>query len=357
MGAKAQIPRHCHVTCVIPGLVWPAPLGAALEAIALPGLAAWLGRAQIARSTAQPYASWLARQFGLTQPAWAALRWAGEVEQATHPAHTLCADPVSLHFMRDAIVLRGPADLAITPAEATGLLATLNSEFADLGSFHAPQPERWYLHAKAATQTHFLPLADVLGRPVALFQPEGPDAAIWARTANELQIVLHNHPVNRQREERGQPLINALWFWGEAPAQAETLTAPAQTLIGDDPILRGLAQHAGANWQSTAQAGPAGHGPSGHSWRLDTRLQEAALTGDFMGWLRGLEQLERELFAPLWQTWQQGSLKTLRLVAPSDKALLEAVLSPAQKLRFWRRSATGAQLRAILETPAQPDPT
>lgn len=358
MGARAQTQANIHVTCVLPGLVWPAPLGKALADLRLPALSALLGQARITQSAGQTYAPWLAAQFGLAETAWANWRWAGENPTATTlPEHLICADPVSLSFTRDALILRGPRDLALTAAECSTLLATLNQEFGDEGLFQSTHPERWYLHARQATQTEFVPLADVLGRPVALFQPEGPDAARWARLSNEIQIVLHNHPVNREREARGQLLVNALWFWGASGRAVQARTAPASSIICDDATLSGLAKQAGCSVRTPQQAGDPAHGPRGHSWWFDTRLQDAALAGDFNQWLQGLEALEHSLLAPLWQAWRAGRLNRLDVLAPSDKTLLHADLKRWQRFAFWRRPLAPTQLGALLETPHTPQQT
>lgn len=349
MGANAQrkLQARNRVSCILPGLVWPGSVGTSLQNLVLPGLAALLGRARVENLPAEPYAAWLSRQFGADNLPWGSLRWAGEELPGEANVHTLCADPVSLAFARDALILKGPRELALQPDEIAALISTLNTEFADVGHFHAASPERWYLLPAQAAGVRFQPLADVLGRPVALFQPEGDDAARWARLANEIQIVLHNHPVNRAREEHGQPLVNALWLWGQGSATS-ALRAPADTLIGDDPMLRGLAKTCQTPWLSSAAAGK---GVGGHSWRLDTDLQQAALAGDFMAWLAALQRLDAELLQPLWQAWRSGQLAELQLIAPSDKTLLQAQLGKPHRLAFWRKPLPAAKLGAVLGTP------
>lgn len=349
MGLDAQRPLQARIRvhCILPGLVWPGPLGNGLQQADLPGLAAILGRARLDKLPAVPYADWLARQFGADALPWGPLRWAGEGLARADTAHILCADPVSLAFARDALILKGPQELALQAEEVSALIATLNTEFADLGQFVAASAERWYLHAHRAAQVHFQTLADVLGRPVALFQPEGDDAAMWARLANEIQIVLHNHPVNRAREARGQPLVNALWCWGEGDA-ATALRAPADTLISEDPMLRGLAQASQTRWLSPAAAGP---GVGGHSWWHCRDLQQAALAGDGPGWLAALQRLDADWLQPLWHAWRRGQLAELQLIAPSDKTLLHARLGKPHRLAFWRPPLPTAKLGAALGTP------
>ena len=68
-----------------------------------------------------------------------------------------------------------------------------------------------------------------------------PDGAInWMRLQNELQMVLHAHPVNAAREDAGKPTINGVWFWGGGVMPK--LVRPHYDLIdGSDALLGQLA--------------------------------------------------------------------------------------------------------------------
>src|SRR5690606_8083595 len=44
--------------------------------------------------------------------------------------------------------------------------------------------------------------------------PQGRDAPWVRRTMTELQMLLHEHPVNESRAARDKPTVNALWLWG-----------------------------------------------------------------------------------------------------------------------------------------------
>ncbi|MBS1207993.1 MAG: hypothetical protein H6R19_391 [Proteobacteria bacterium] len=352
MGPRAQPRQVCQVTCVLPGLTWPGHgITAALGELKLPGLAALLGRGQRLQQAGIPLMSWLAAQFGAQDPSWGALRAAGEADFPAVPANAsiLCADPVSLAFSRDALLLRGPDELALQADEVAALIASLNTEFAELGQFHAVDPQRWYLLARAQVAARFHPLGDVRGRPVSLFPPEGEAASEWNRIANAIQILLYNHPVNQARSERGQLGANGLWFWGQAGTQNSALHAPARRIVSEDPLVRGLAAAAGAQALTPGTAGTPAQGVSGHTWWVDLRLQEAALAGDFTGWLRALQSLDTELIQPLYTAWQRRRIHALTLLAPSDKCLLSAALTARTRYSFWRQPLTQNLLTPYLQ--------
>ncbi|MEC5396679.1 hypothetical protein [Uliginosibacterium sp. H1] len=355
---KSPSASRARITCVLPGLVWPQALpGQVFAANELPGLRALLGRHEALSSPARPLANWLAGQFGATTLPVAALRRLGEEDAPDIPpaddGRWLCADPISLNFMRDAFLATGPDALEIRGDEARALVAALNEQLGDIGRFEASAPDRWYLHLPAPAAARFCALDDVVGRPVALFPPEGERARDWARIGNEAQVILHNHPANQARLEGGHPALNALWFWGEGDT-TPTLTAPADTLVGNDPLLRGLARRSRALWLDEATARSPAHGKHGHTWWLDDRLHRAVLARDLGAWAAGLRALDAELLQPLWQSLRDGRIDTLDLAAPSERCLLEVRATRAPAWQFWhnfRQPLTVAALTQILQNP------
>lgn len=346
---------------MIPGLVWPAPTAQIpAESQSFSALAAIAGRGTILRPVTEPYLAWMGRQFGGdAHLPWAALRQAGEsCAQTLAPGEQwLCADPVSLSFSRDMLLLGSPRGLALSDAESAALIDCLNTHCADLGSFHAASPQRWYLRTRMPIDARFHPPGEVIGRPVAWFQPEGADARYWARALNEIQVVLYNHPVSQARQDRGLPAANGVWLWGGGDLASATLRAPADAIVGDDPLLRGLTLRTGAKVTSWTAQSLRPDGYAGHSWwHAGEELAAAALDGDFAAWRATLRQIDTRLLQPLWQAWREGSLQSLRLLAPSDKTLLEIRLDPAARWRFWRRPASAEQLAALLQPVADKAP-
>ena len=56
--------------------------------------------------------------------------------------------------------------------------------------------------------------------------PGGRDAVRVRALVNELQMLLHEHPVNERRAARGLPAVNSVWLWG-AGDTAEPLGSAA----------------------------------------------------------------------------------------------------------------------------------
>lgn len=151
---------------------------------------------------------------------WAALRHQFESGGMYAPP-LMCADPVCMQSGLDAVTIQ--AETPLLPVAETGsLLSTLNQHLAQDGlvlkAFH---PQRWYLHALDDTFSHPLPettpLSEVGSGNVFPCLPRSSDK-YWAQLFNELQMLLHSHALNQQREARGQQAVNGVWLWGEGQA-------------------------------------------------------------------------------------------------------------------------------------------
>ncbi len=382
---------------VLPGLIWPSTGATAPAAgLALPALERLLGHGRCRHDPARSLQDWLTQAFGADLAAIprAALRRRGEDDAAPAGGEWLCADPIHLHFAREQLLLADATELAITAAEASALIEACNAfietEEPGLGRFEAPAPDRWYLRLGAPARASFAALDDVVGRPVALFLPEGEDARRWQRLANELQVMLHNHPVNQAREAAGRRTINSLWFWGNAAAPssaaasvtgktlaasdeargdamaavtgpggetprlgaesgtdrgpgAAILAPPAPVIQADGAFARGLARAAGVEPLPSAPL------PKGDAFVVIETLHRPALNLDIERWRDALGALEVQWFAPALTALRTHRLSRLHVSAPGDRATLEFDIRPPELWKFWRR-------RRSLETLSPPAP-
>jgi hypothetical protein len=347
-----------QIHLVLPGLLWPAAAARNFARdLPLPALSALLGHARVQFGPARAPELWLAERFGLESGApevpLAALRRLGEVglPPPAPGASWLCADPVQLAFAREHLILSDAAGLALDADEAAALVAALNESFADLGHFEAGAPERWYLRLAAPTDARFALLSEVTNRPVALFLPEGPEAARWARTMNEAQIVLHNHPVNQAREAAGRPTANSLWLWGGGGAGGTLppLCAPAPRILAADPVARGLARAAGV--EAGAPALPSG---GEDSLIVLENLLSPAVGLELDRWREALLALEAAWFAPLLAALKARRITSLRISAPGDRATLDIALAAGQLWKFWRAPRN---LEDLVPAPSTPPST
>ncbi len=226
-----------------------------------------------------------------------------------HDRYLLRADPVFIAPDRDALRLLAHSELEITAAEAVQLVEALNTHFAADGlRFEAPQSHRWYVTTATEPRLHLHPLATALGQSLDPLLPQGDDAKRWHGVLNEIQMLLHAHPVNAAREARGAPPVNSLWLWGGGRTPTLGATPWAQ-VWSDDALILGLAKLART---------PRGGAPAQAREWLDAAITPGdhlvtpkSDTGrDAASWI---EAFERDWIAPLVAALKAREINSLTL--------------------------------------------
>ncbi|BAN34932.1 2,3-bisphosphoglycerate-independent phosphoglycerate mutase [Sulfuricella denitrificans skB26] len=253
----------------------------------------------------------------------------------------LLAEPVHLQLQRDRLVLADSGNLDITQEEANSLTTALNEHFADEGlSFFPTRACHWHLrlaHPPNHLKTHSLETA--VGRNIRNILPSGPDGKRWHSILNETQMLLHRHPVNEVREQRGLPSVNSIWPWGGGGLP--TNLAPYFVHIwADNALTRGLAVATDtpcANVPETAVEWlNANQGRSHHLVVLDT-LRTPALYGDVHRWREALLLLEKNWFGPLRQALSRDKISRLTLYAFDSGQARSFSVSRTDLWKIWLR--------------------
>jgi hypothetical protein len=250
------------------------------------------------------------------------------------------ADPVNLQATRDSVVIADAAKLDVTHEDATSLVAHLNGHFAAAGvSFHALRPDRWYARVERAAVMRAVPLADARGRPLTDLLPEGPEGPRWRALLNEIQMLLHDHPVNLAREAHGAPAVNGLWLWGGGQITG-TPPSPYRRVTSDSPLARGLALAAGRHHSplpASASQWLARSDASGVEAIVIETLRAPAAYGDMPAWQTALEALERDWFVPLLGALRTGRLGMITLCSPAAARTHETETTRQDLRYFWRK--------------------
>lgn len=337
------------LTLLIPELVWSNPdepdAFAPLAGCRSARLLARLSPSRTARGASETIlaaeAGWPADPTAPPAPL-AALRLAGEAAPGAPAAGDdfwLCADPVHLRFHQDRLILGDASRLDLAPEEVAALAADLGRALAP-ASLHAPHPGRWYLRLPdgEAADAGSPPPSEVTGR--AIHPAQLGTSRRCRQLANEIQILLHDHPVNAARAARGAATVNALWLWGGG-----RLSAPRPAVIrvvGDGALARGLA-FAGGHPPRSAEdftALPARAAPPVLAVLDDllapSHYQEADAYSE--AW----RAIDRHWLAPALAALQRGQLDLLRIVAPTTYGTLRWQLRPRD---LWRAALTPSWLQ------------
>ena len=325
---------NCHL--LVSDLFWPASAGnEPYNGLALPALETLFARGRGIRTAGASLERWLAAEYRLSEGLpLAPFSLRGDGGQPGKVCW-MRADPVHLKLHGDRLILADASQLAVTPDEAREFVAALNSHFAGEGiSFIAPRPPRWYLQAADAPRLRTTPTAEAAGRNIEELLPEGDDGARWRRVMNEAQMVLHQHPCNEARQQRGQLAVNSVWLWG--PGCDRSLTAPYDTLWADHPLATGLAAAGGA----AVRPLPASSDSLVEARRGGTQLVVLSLPatayGDLADWRDAVAMLERLWIAPLLSGLRGASLDSLALHGLGPDFGYTSTLTGRDRLRFWR---------------------
>jgi hypothetical protein len=331
---------------LVPSLFWPEPtLSEIYRDLPLPALENLLAKCSSAEDESEGMEAWLCRAFGVAKqqdwPVAPITLLADDTEDIKAESdYWIRADPVHLRIEHDQIVLADSRVFQISPQEASEFTSLLNQHFAAMGQeieFLPLRPDRWYLRVRKTPPAITHLLSEVANKGINELLPSGMNATLWRSLFNEVQMVLHEHPLNQSREVRGQPAINGTWFWGGG-IMPESVSSPYTRVWSNDVLSGSLAvacdtDHAqlpagAAIWQQSATAG-------NHLVVL-LALQGQAQYADAYGWRESLKELERSWFVPLWAMSKQGRFDQVTLTALSEKRNKNFTARRGDFRKFWR---------------------
>ena len=250
-----------------------------------------------------------------------------------HHAFVLAAEPVSLVAGREDVAVAARVD-DLDEADATVLVDALNAHFRSDGVvFAAPRPDAWFATMTARPEMATAPLDDALGATMAPNLPTGRDARTWQRWSTEIQMLLHAHPVNAERERRGRAPLNGIWFWGGGALADVGLVAPFRAHVPEGragDLVRGLARHAGGetmprpgSFEATIEMVPATR-PATHVAVVLPDAHDAT----------SLAALDAAWLAPAIAWLERGRLASITLVANGAGAAVWSARRPSMPARL-----------------------
>lgn len=293
----------------------------------LAALELWLARGHHS-TPGRDWRAWLARRYGgpelgaLSSAALAA-RAAGVAESAA-PAGRWLATPVHYFAGLDSVHLHPLGLLHLGEEEQR----TLVTQFAQLW---ADSP--WRLHALGQRELLLSgPVLDADGADPALWLgedptpglPRGREAGQLRRLGAELEMWLHEHPLNLARAERGLLPVTTLWPWGGSAVTASSSPPRSGQLHGADSVAaavwRARGQAAAPAAAALSELGPA----TGDEVVLLSLVQPQGLTATLREW-------EERWFAPAIAALRAGRYTTLWLWAGTHLYALRR----RDLWRFW----------------------
>ncbi len=326
--APAKFSRAGAPDASLPGLGQIARFGerVSLESGWRPWLAHALGRGDLARAEPASVAA-------------AATDEAAEDSTATAWIATplyVAAGLTTLHFDRRGI-LRPPRaqleELALDFQQAFRH-SDLKLTPLDSGDFILYQPA-----IRSVSTTEPARIADV-----AESLPRGAGAGVLRRLGAEIEMWLHEHPVNRARLAREELPISTLWLWGGgAPVLQGSAGERGRRgssefeAFGSDPYLRGLRWLDGHETQPLPQLGTAFGYPARRSSAVVVEAGRMLPANSNWSVLEALAELDRRFIAPAVSALRRQHVERISILA-NDRRL---VLNARDHLKLWRRRRAG----------------
>jgi len=334
-----------NLTLVIPPLTLSEPesaqLSTALEKSGkkLAGLRKILSRGQ--REYIDEQSTSLAATFNLPYtdvnsfPTAAIMAMGCGMDAAT--GYWLCADPVNLHPDLDHVVLFDSTSFELEKHELGQLVSEVNELLLENGltSYHGRQ-HNLFLKMVDKPEVSFSSLESVVGKNILQHLPEGRDAAKWRLLQNEIQMQMTQSRVNSEREQRGQSVVNGLWFWGGGYLFRPKHKQVYDVIFANDLITQGFARLTDTSIEKDC-AGLEDI-PLGKNSLVAIDVPDATSAA----WHDLLLSIEKQWLKPALAAIKKNELESITLLTGKIKI----IFTKQEQGSFWKRSV---KPRAIMD--------
>jgi len=252
----------------------------------------------------------------------AALRFWGQTDERSG-SWMAAADPVHLQTRLRDLRVRCLDSEQVSRTEIKAIFDTIQKEIgADKPYSFVNIADCGYVSCEQSIEVAETPAAVADGHVPDQFTPSGASAKPYHQLLGEIQMLLHDHEINVQRQGQGLPEINSLWLWGGGIApEINERSLPA--LYSSDPLFNGY-------WQSCA--GTIKPWQDDFEKCIENPTQEFVAVTPYAETGKASEHLDNYL-QQLQSHLRTGALRRLTLFFRDG---LSVKLKAADKFRFWR---------------------
>lgn len=324
-----------HRTLVIPFALAPTEHAKdLLGALQAPALAQLMSRASlVSLDTFEPFApllpheQWLIVSRQDNSPA-IAHTLMQQLDMTTEPGYWFVLEPSHFHVARDHLVLTDRRQLSLDDVASRTLFDAAHPLFEELGyTLRYGDARHWFLRADGWSELRTCTPDAACGHNIDVWLPRGPGERDWRRLHNEVQMLWHTHTINDDRELRGERRINALWLWGGSAGLSVQAGQPQAQPTGLQELARCCLGRSAALVSNDSEL------------RLLDALIEAALAGDWSGWLAAMAKLDDNHITPLLTQLKQGAIDGITLVLTDSTRAIEWQLRRSSMRKFWIRAS------------------
>jgi hypothetical protein len=316
------------------------------EGIALPGLQ-YLTRFGTRSKLAGGWRAWLARRLTGTDPgAPATVAAMVPTRGAPNAPMVWMATPVHLVTGLSSLHLDRRSVLHLSADDSMTLAAEFRRVFHDSGFVLEPLDSGdFLLFGPEITVAQEFEPARWMGGSVADAHHGNASDPVVRRLGAEIEMWLHDHPVNDARSRRGEVPVTGLWLWGggRAPAQGASSSQPvgdasADIAFGHDAYLQGLRASLGQKVFPLPQqlADVFGYSQAQRA-TLVIEIGSMLHTAPTWTFFDALAQIDRAFIAPAIEALSAGRFERLVLLANDH----ELTLRRRDRFKLWRRTPGG----------------
>lgn len=343
----------------IPHMFWPdSTFNEIYQDLSLPAMETLLAKGVHTKGKSQGLEAWLCDIFSVEKQqdlpiAPITLLADKTVDIEVGKGYWLRADPVHLRVEHDQVLLADSRTFRLSLKEACQFVDVINKYFAEdrLPTFCGGEskrelisilplcPDRWYLNIKSTPSIKTQLLSEVAVKNIKNFYPYGAEEIFWRGILNEIQMLLHEHPLNQIREERGDLVLNGVWFWGGG-VMPNSIISPYIKVWSNDIFPRSLAIACGTShaelpvsldvWRYSSISGK-------HFVFLDS-LYGKSKYGDVYGWRESIKELEQQWFVPLLNMLKKSILNQLTITTINKGNIINFSISRNSLYKFWHIS-------------------
>ena len=124
----------------------------------------------------------------------------------------LLAQPTFLRADRDRLLICESELLQLKDIEVSTIINQINNHFAGILQVFVINPNLWLVGLNQEIRNNkFYPILDIIGENIDDYLPKN-DVSL-AKLLNEIQMLLFDLELNKQRKQDGQIQVNSLWLW------------------------------------------------------------------------------------------------------------------------------------------------
>jgi hypothetical protein len=248
-----------------------------------------------------------------------------------NPGHWFLVTPVHLHIARNHLVLTDYRDLHLSESDSFLLYEIAKTRCNEAGAeLVFGSATIWFLRTDNWSDFVTSSPDAACGHNIEVWSAKGANEFAWRKLQNDIQMEWFIHPVQKQREEHGEKVINGLWLWSGTSlptgfsANNSIDISMAQPYLSPSPT-DGREKHSSEHFF-----------PALPELTLLDQLSSAALSNDWGTWLALVIELENSWFKPLCTALKSRKLDQLQLHLSNNNTLLSIRTNNNALRKFWR---------------------